>query len=402
MTLRLYRTDAYLKQFEANVVGTIDHNGAPAIILDQTVFYPTAGGQPNDRGTLGGVTVVDVIEHGDEILHVLDQHTRPQGQGWGEGVRVTGEVDWPRRWNHMQQHSGQHVLSQAFVRVANLDTVAVHIGGDENTLDLPTSKLGPGVVAQTEAEANRILAEDVPIAIYEVTDADLARIPLRKAPKVSGRIRIVEIKDYDWSACGGTHVHSTAQIGIIKITRTEKRGNDTRVTFRCGVRALADYGRIAQQTARLMELTSAGRYDLVTAVEKLQAEAVSNRKALQEAMGRLLAYEATAILAEAQLQHVHTIVRVFEGRDVNDVRALAKALTAHAGATALLGIAGDKCQLIFARAKDAPGDMGQLLKHALAQLSSAARGGGSADFAQGGGVPANAATLHALLNSLNS
>ncbi len=398
MTKRLYRTNSYLTNFEARIVRTLEHNGKTALILDQTAFYPTAGGQPNDLGEINGVRVVDVIELGDEIVHVLETpHPNPLPPGEG----VSGEIDWPRRFDHMQQHSGQHVLSQAFVRVAGLDTIAVHIGADEDTLDLPTPKLAPELIERAEAEANRVLSKDIPFVVYEVSDVDLPRIPLRKPPKDAGLIRIVEVKDYDWSACGGTHVRSTAQIGLIKIMRAEKRGNETRVTFRCGLRALADYSRLNTMTSKLMEMTSAGRYEISTVVEKLQTDARAERKALQDANAKLLAYEVDALLIDAALREgQRVIVRVFENRDVNDVRAVAKLLTARAGVTALLGVAGEKCQLIFARSKDATSDMAQLLKRALAALSPAARGGGSADFAQGGGVPANVATLRGVIESV--
>lgn len=400
MTLRLYRTDAYLKEFTARIVEQAQHNGQPALILDQTAFHPTAGGQPNDLGEINGAPVLDVVERADgEILHILDRLPLPSGERAGVRGETRGVINWPRRLEHMQQHSGQHVLSQAFVRIANLDTVAVHIGADENTLDLPTPKLSTDVIERAEREANAIVYEDRPFAIYEVTDAELARVPLRKPPKVTGLIRIVEVKGYDWSACGGTHVRSAAQIGLIKITRAEKRGNETRVTFRCGARAWRDYAWLNDATARMGELLSASRYDVEPAVSKLVSEAKADRKALQDAQLKLIGYEAAELLAVTapDTEGVRTIVRVFDARDVNELRALAKHLTASPMTVALLGAAGEKSHLIFARSKDAPGDMANMLKPALASLSPTARGGGSADFAQGGGVPADVATIRAAI-----
>jgi alanyl-tRNA synthetase len=398
MTLRLYRADAYLKEFTARIVEQTQHNGQPAIVLDQTAFYPTAGGQPNDLGEINNVSVIDVVERADgEILHILAPHPHPLPEGKG-----VGRLDWPRRFEHMQQHSGQHVLSQAFVRVAGLDTAAVHIGADENTLDLPTAKLSVDVIERAEHEANAIVYEDRPFEVYEVTDADLSRVPLRKPPKVSGLIRIVEVKDYDWSACGGTHVRSTAQIGLIKITKAEKRGSETRVTFRCGVRALRDYVWLSDATTRLSELLSASRYDVEAAVTKLAAEARDSRKALHEAQVKLSGYEAAELLAATapDANGVRTIMRVFDSREVNDLHALAKQLTTAPKTVVLLGTAGDKAQLVFAKSTDASGDMGALLKHTLAALSPSARGGGSADFAQGGGVQADVATIRAAIEGV--
>lgn len=399
MTERLYRSDAYLQQFDAHVVARVEHAGRSAVILDRTAFYPTSGGQPNDLGTLGGAPVLDVIERDDgEILHVLDAAATPDPRGDGS---VLGTLDWSHRFEHMQQHSGQHVLSQAFVRVANLDTIAVHIGAEENTLDLPASRLTDDVVERAEREANAIVAEDRAFVIYEVNEADLAGIPLRRPPKVSGLIRIVEVKDYDWSACGGTHVRAAAQIGLIKVTRVEKRGEASRVTFRCGVRAMRDYARLNDATARLMDALNAPRYDVEPAVLKLMAEAKSGHKALQEARARLLTYEAAELQAAAPADGPQVIVRAFEGRDPNELRALSKLLTSEREVVALLGASGEKAQLVFARSKDAPGDMAAALKCALAELSpeGKAKGGGSAEFAQGGGVPADVARVERALKA---
>jgi len=392
MSIRLYRTDAYLTSFAARVVDCVNLAGAPALILDQTAFYPQAGGQPHDTGTIGGWRVVRVIEcEDDQIAHVLGADAPEALPRPGDVVR--GSIDWPRRFDHMQQHSGQHVLSQAFVRVAGLDTVAVHIGEDENTLDLPAPALPPGALEQAERLANAIVMEDRPLMAYEVAEADLPALPLRRAPKVRGTIRIVEVKDYDWSACGGTHVRSTAQIGLIKIIKSEKRGAETRITFRCGGRALDDYARLSAATGRLMAALSAGRYEVEQAVQKLMADARAAHKAWQEAQARLLALEAAGLLANAEQLNTgaRLIASAFADRAPADLRALAGHLAAAPGAIALLGTAGEKSHLVFARSKDATGDMAAALQRALAVLSpeGAAKGGGSAAFAQGGGAPAD-------------
>lgn len=437
MAHRLYRTDSYLAQFSAHIVERLTHDGSPALILDQTAFYPTAGGQPHDLGVINGVRVADVIERDDgEIVHVLAPHAdgipaeKPVGlstpsTGSGQALNdpeasdddlrlvegrtsnddesVNGLIDWQRRFDHMQQHSGQHVLSQAFVRAANLDTVAVHIGAEENTLDLATPRLSPDVIEQVEREANAIVMEDRPFVVYEVTDADLVRVPLRKPPQVTGLVRIVEVKDYDWSACGGTHVRNAAQIGLLKITKAETRGGKTRVTFRCGRRAFEDYSRLNAATNRLMESLSASRYEVEAAINKMLAVTATNRKVLQEAQAKLITYEAAELSARTPptANGTRLIVQAFEVRDPAELRALAKQLTATPRTVVLLGTAGDKSQLIFARSKDAQGEMSAMLKRALFVLSpdGKAKGGGSADFAQGGGVPANLAQVQAAIEA---
>ncbi|MCS7055086.1 MAG: alanyl-tRNA editing protein [Thermoflexales bacterium] len=377
----------------------LTYKGAPALILDQTAFYPEAGGQPHDTGTIGSARVVDVIEDAQgAILHILD------GVNAGDcpqpGDEVACCIDWARRFDHMQQHSGQHILSQAFVRVAGLDTVAVHIGQTDCTIDLPTAALMPDAIERAEREANAIVMEDRPVLAYEVGDADLATIPLRRPPKVSGTIRIVEVKDYDWSACGGTHVRSTAQIGLIKIIKAERRGAETRLTFRCGGRAFDDYVRLSAATARLMEALSAGRYDVEQAVQRLITEVQAGRKALQEAQARLIAYEAAQLLAGAVRDGDQLwVTQAFAKREPAELRGMAKELSRASRVVVLLGASGDQAQLVFARASDAAGDMSEALRRALAVLSpeGAAKGGGAPAFAQGGGVAADLAQVQAAI-----
>jgi len=387
MTLRQYWADAYCTRFTAQIVSIASHAGQPALILDQTAFYPTAGGQPHDMGVLNGVEVVDVVELPDrQIAHVL----ATEAPALTVGAAVQGELNWTRRFDHMQQHSGQHVLSQALIVTTGLETVAVHIGADDNTLDVP-GLLSPDQVAAAEQEASRILYENRPIACYEVSFEDLHTVPLRKPPKKSadGKVRIVEVQDYDWSACGGTHVRGTAEIGLIKIIKAEKRGSETRLTFRCGGRAWRDYVRVNQDITQLAESLSVARYDVVEAVARLRAEAQSSRKALETAQEQLLQHQAQQLLAETapNASGLRVVAQGYADRDMNQLRVLAKALTAGENVIALLGNAADKSALCFARSK-APASMtayhmGDNLKQALAQLGG--KGGGSADFAQGGG-----------------
>ena len=404
MTLRQYWADAYRTHFTAQVTATASHDDRPALILDQTAFYPTAGGQPHDTGTLNGIKVVDVVELPDRrIAHILAEAAIP----FAEGDTVQGELNWPRRFDHMQQHSGQHVLSQALVVAANAETIAVHIGAEENTLDVPVH-LSPEQVAAAEQEARRIILENRPIHCYEVRFEDLHTVPLRKPPKKSadGRVRIVEVTDYDWSACGGTHVRGTAEINLIKILKAERRGKETRLTFRCGERAWRDYARLNQDVTQLAEGLSVGRYDLADAIGRLRAEAQSTRKALEMAQAQMLAHEAERLHAEAapSAAGVRVITQAYADRDMNQLRLLAKLLIEHENVVALLGsaslVVGDKSALCFARSKTptvATYHMGNLLKDALAALGG--KGGGSADFAQGGGPGAPVDRINAVITS---
>ncbi len=401
MTVRLFRADSFATHFSARVLEHARQNDAPAVVLDQTAFYPSAGGQPHDTGALNDVRVVDVVERADGgIVHVLERE-------WNGNGHANGEIDWPRRFDHMQQHSGQHLLSQAFVRVCGLDTIAVHIGATECTLDLPAA-LPAGMLDAVEHAANAVIFEDRPFRVYDVDDAQLSTIPLRKTPKVSGSIRIVEIADYDWSACGGTHVRSTGQIGLVKIGRLEKRGSETRVYFRCGGRALDEYRSVLRDMAALADTFAVARGDVPVAVARLRDEARAAAKALEAAQKTLTEFEARELLdtAAADAAGRKTIIGAWDNRDINALRGLAKRLCAGPGVLAVLGGAGERAMVCVARSRDRQEDAAAILRAALAQLSAgtgaAAKGGGSPDFAQGGGLPADQAKLRiALERALN-
>ncbi len=271
MALRLYRTDPYLRRFSAHVLDRPSQDGYPALVLDQTAFYPTSGGQANDLGDIQGARVLDVVERDDgEIVHVLDRMVPDD--------LITGEIDWPRRFDHMQQHTGQHILSQAFVRVADLDTLAVHFGSEECTLDLPAPRVDPALIARVEDAANQVIYDDRPVIAREVAEADLASLDLRRPPKVTGLIRVVEVQGYDWSACGGTHVASAGQVGLIRIFKVERRAETTRAYFHCGRRALLDYRRVSAVADALAESFRVGRWELGPAVERLRDEARRREK----------------------------------------------------------------------------------------------------------------------------
>ncbi len=402
MTVRLFRADSFAAHFSARVLERTRHNDAHAVVLDQTAFYPSAGGQPHDTGALNGARVIDVVERQNgDIVHVLESE-------WAGSDHANGAIDWPHRFDHMQQHSGQHLLSQAFVRVCGLDTIAVHIGATECTLDLPAAAINAGSAEAVEHAANAVIYEDRPFRVYDVNDAQLATIPLRKAPKVSGSIRIVEIADYDWSACGGTHVRSSGQIGLIKLGRLEKRGGETRVHFRCGGRALDEYRSVLRDMSTLADEFAVARGDMPLAVARLRDEARVNAKALEAAQKSLAEFEARELLAAAAADATggKTIISAWDNRDINALRGLAKRLCSEPGVLAVLGGAGERAMICVARSRDRREDAAVILRAALAHLSagtaSAAKGGGSPDFAQGGGLPADQAKLRiALERALN-
>lgn len=384
---KLYYQNAYTIRFEATIVERVRHEAQTAVILDQTYFYPTSGGQPFDIGSINNIPVHNVtIREADEaVLHWLDTSSL-----WQDAI--IGQINWPRRFDHMQQHTGQHILSQAFIQIAQAETVGFHLSDNSVTIDLHTTKISPGQVEETEYLANQIIWQNRPIHIRSVTLEQAQKLALRKLPPVrGGQLRLIEIDQFDLTACGGTHVQHSGEVGLIKIVKLERQNNQLRVEFCCGQRALYDYrlknSIVNQLTA---ELTTSS-VEVVESVARLKEEAKENRRRLKKQQEQLLYFEAAELLKNGKkLGETAVISHVFtsEEYDPAQLRILANHLIQNKKVVALLGLAGDKSQLLFCRSQDAPGEMNQLLKPALQILGTAA-GGGSAVMAQGGGPGAD-------------
>lgn len=395
MSQHLYYEDAYTQQFAANVVAQVADQGRRAVILDRTYFYPTSGGQPFDTGTLNGTAVVDVSLRDEDgaALHWVADEVALGG--------VTAVIHWPRRFDHMQQHTGQHILSQAFIQTAAAPTVSFHLGDDSVTIDLDIATLTEAQVTAAEALANQIVWENRPLRIRFVTLAEAQQLNLRKIPAAqNGTLRLVEIDRFDLTACGGTHVAQTGAVGLIKVIRQERMRGLTRIVFCCGGRALADY-RLKNEIANgLTAQLTTGYTDLLPAVARLQEELRQAGRLIKKQETMLLTAVAQQLLAGAeQAGETAVITQVFSDQDPAYLRGLSSMLTAQPGVVVLFGLAGDKSYLLFSRAADAPGEMNRLLAAALAMLGG--RGGGTAVVAQGGGAAATAvqvtqAIAHAL------
>lgn len=386
---RLYYTDSYTTQFEAPVEAIFDLNGKPAVRLAQTYFYPSSGGQLHDTGSIGGVPVLDVVEHDGRVAHLLAQPL----PGISQGAIVPCAIDRDRRLGMMHHHSGQHILSQAFTHTAGATTVSIHLTAEGAcTIDLDTNTLNDAAMADAEALANSIIQSSVPVRSYIITDAQLPQIPLRKPPKVQGEIRIVQIGDFDWSACGGTHVAQTGELGLIKIRRYERRGSGTRLEFLCGTRALADYSSKNNTVNELAGLLSSKERDLPAAVRRLQDESKQKSREIAALHEQLAAYEARALLANAEqlASGVRLVRHIFTDRGIEAARLFAQQLTAQPGTVALLAVRpvmppakGPQVQICFACSAGLPYNMGALVKNACRTLGGS--GGGSPTLAQGGG-----------------
>ena len=404
---RLYFDHPYLTHFTAQVVERLEWTGRPAVVLDQTAFYPTGGGQPHDIGVLkplgagdgAEVAVVEAVEREADsaVIHLL---ATPLG-----AEQVEGRIDWDRRFDLMQQHTGQHLLSAAFVRRCAANTVSFHLTTDCATIDLDCASLSADELAQAEALASQVVFDNRPVSARFVPGKEAHRLSLRKPVTRGGPLRIVDVPDFDCSACGGTHVQATGEIGLIKIVRSERRGAETRVEFVCGRRALVDY---RAKNALLLEMArnlSVGYWELPEAVRRLDDELRGARRDLRRAHDALFEAEADALWHTAGRLGDLRVVQVYlAGRTPDELKLLAQRLIAHPHTAVLLGAgqAGEKGHLVFAHSADVDFHAGTLLGQACQVIGG--RGGGRPDFAQGGGpdggqVPA---ALDAALSALSS
>lgn len=391
-TQRLYYSDAYTTTFDARCIERTDYGGSPAIILDRSYFYPTSGGQPHDTGALNGIPVIEVaVREGDgAVLHIL---ARPL-----DGDQVRGEIDWARRFDHMQSHTGQHILSRAFEALAEAETVGFHLSADSLTIDLDHPTLETAVIERAEALANQIVFEDHPVRAWFPDEAELATLTLRKTPEVDGRLRVVEIADFDLNACGGTHVARTGAVGLIKIVRVERRGDTLRLEFCCGGRALADYREKHALLSGMAASLTTGYREVPAALDRLRDENQALRRDLRAARSTLMEHEAARLRAEAPHNGVFALVtHISANGDAQAARELVQKLIAHPQTVVLCGVPGEKAQIIAARSDDLPHDMVPALRVALAALG-VERGGGRPMFAQGGGAAATPESLSAALD----
>ena len=376
-TERLYYMDSFLRDFEATIVDTSPDDRGVRVYLDRTAFYPESGGQPTDRGLLGGARVLGVIDEGDRIAHVVENGLK--------GEAVTGTIDWPRRFDHMQQHTGQHVLSAAFERTGGYKTVSFHLGTEVSSIDLDSERPGPRQIEAAESLANEVIFDDRPVKILFRDATEASNMGLRKATEREGEVRLIQVADFDLSACGGTHVRSTGQIGLIAIRRLERIKGHLRVEFICGGRALAASRRDFRTLEEMARLFSAPFLNL-PALAARQAEELRNALRTNEKLAQRLAeIEAEEWWAQAELKSGKKVLQeVFEATDSAKAKALAHAVAQLESAVALIGVKGKPAALIFSQSADGRADLGALMRRTLAPYGG--KGGGPRNFAQGGGI----------------
>ena len=381
MTERLYYDDAYRTTFEARVL-RIEHDPDRTIAyLDRTAFYPTSGGQPFDTGRLGDATVLEVVESADGgIAHLIDRPIVTDST-------VRGHVDWGRRFDHMQQHTGQHILSAAFVQTCQAETVGVHLGQQSSTIDLDRI-VGPDECRAGEDVANATVWRDRPVLVRFADAAEAASMPLRKASAREGRLRLVDIEDVDLSACGGTHVSRTGEVGAIGVLRVERYKGGSRLEFACGGRAVHAFRQLRDAVIGATQRLSVLPGELPSAIDRLQAEnkaAVRQRKALQ---ARLTGFEADALTRRAsEMAGCAVVIETLEGHDAASLKELGMAIAGRAGHVAVLLSASPPVVAVVASARDTPVDAGALVRALTARFGG--RGGGRRAVAQAGGLDAS-------------
>jgi alanyl-tRNA synthetase len=371
VTRLLHRDDPYLLEFEAAVVGRRQHDGRPAVILDQTAFYAESGGQPWDVGTLDSVPVVAVVEHAGEVLHVLAAPLAAD--------TVHGRVDAERRRDHLQQHHGQHLLSRALVEVASAPTVSFHLGADESTIDLAVP-VSEDALRRAERRCNEIVWEGRSVRARVVTRREAEAAGVHAADEAGDAIRLVEAEGFDLQACGGTHPRRTSEVGVVLVIGHERYKAGSRVRFVCGERALRAFHDRAAAVDRIGALLSAPLGEIPASVERLQERLAESTRRARDLADRALRGEAQRLIGTAGSPAV--VTAVYDGWPAEDLRVLAQHLVAQGPCVALLASRAGKAHVVFAQSDGLPHDIPRLLRDALAEMGG--RGGGKGNLAQGG------------------
>ena len=382
MTDRLYYDNAYLTEFDATVLDCRANGAAYDVLLDRSAFYPTSGGQPFDTGVLGGARVTDVNVTVGEVWHTVDAPLTV-------GETVHGVIDWPRRFDHMQQHAGDHMIASALHRLMGGVTIGLHISADVSTIDVAmpegATRITPEDIRRIEADVNERVQRDVPIRCWFPEKAELAALPLRKPPTVEEHVRIVAIGTDEMVACGGTHPATVGQLGLVKIMSVTPARGKMRVAFLAGQRALADYERCTGAAHAASALLSTGVDSLTASVAALQEKLRQAEYELNCLRREQLLSRAEQMIAEAEtLPDGTRLVARFVEADAALLRDLASRLIEFPGAIALLGaMNGAQAMYVFGRSADVEANMGALLRDSAKPLGG--KGGGRPDFAQGGG-----------------
>jgi len=371
MTQKIYYDSAYTREWHTTITGRVDKEDGIYVTLAETAFYPHGGGQPCDLGQIGGITVLDVNIEDGEVWHKLERAP--------EQTEVHCEIDWERRFDHMQQHTGQHLLSAITLKLTEAMTLSFHLGTEYDTIDVAAAELGTDQLTAIEQEVNRQIYRNARINISWVTTEEAAQLPLVKQPTVTEDIRIVEIEGVEYNACGGTHVSGTGEIGIIKLLKTEKVKGGTRIYFKCGTRALNEFTSTQNVLNSIMVKLKTSKDELLERIEKMELEQKQLQTELNAVKTTNDAYYAEELLAARQGL---VIAQVFEDKSLKDMQSLATKLTAdHEGLVLFASIS--EAKVVLAQNGQPPEwACGPFFKGNLGAYQG--KGGGSEKMAQAG------------------
>ncbi len=389
---RLYYTDAYSTRFTALIIERLEVAGSPAVILDRSLFYPDSGGQPHDTGEIDEIPVdkVFVRESDQAVVHVL--------AGDPLSDSVSGEIDWQRRFDHMQQHTGQHILSRALLELSDADTLSFHMGNQESTIDVNKAEIKERIIAEAENLANEIIWENRPVRVQFVEQEEVEGHLIRSMPDTTdGPYRIIVIDNFDKTACGGTHIANSGEIGQIKIIKRERFRGGTRITFVCGNRALKDYQFKNSLVNHLASefTTSAGH--ISESVAKLLEENKSRMREIKKLQKKYIELEAEKYIPEAaEVGSINIINKQFSDRDLDELRMLANYLCQEPETIVLFALNRPLLHFIFCKSNDAPGKMNALIALVIDGFEST-KGGGSEKYAQASGPPAHSSRVNRAL-----
>ncbi|MCL6660695.1 alanyl-tRNA editing protein [Paenibacillus amylolyticus] len=371
MTQKIYYDSAYTREWHTTITSKVDKEDGIYVTLAETAFYPHGGGQPCDLGRIGGIAILDVNIEDGEVWHKLERAP--------EQNEVHCELDWERRFDHMQQHTGQHLLSAITLKLAEAMTLSFHLGTEYDTIDVAAAELGADQLSAIEQEVNRQIYRNARINTSWVTAEEAAQLPLVKQPTVTEDIRIVEIEGVEYNACGGTHVSATGEIGIIKLLKTEKVKGGTRIYFKCGTRALNEFTSTQNVLNSIMVKLKTSKDELLERIEKMELEQKQLQTELNAVKTTNDAYYAEELLAARQGL---VIAQVFENKSLKDMQSLATKLTAdHEGLVLFASIS--EAKVVLAQNGQPPEwACGPFFKGNLGAYNG--KGGGSEKMAQAG------------------
>ncbi|MFC4409098.1 alanine--tRNA ligase-related protein [Chungangia koreensis] len=372
---RFYYIDAYMQEFDAIVLNEGEDDRGRYVILDNTAFYPTGGGQPHDTGLLNEVPVIDVEEVDEEIRHYIADTLH-------KGDQVVGRVNWERRFDHMQQHAGQHILTAAFVELFDIQTVSFHLGKELVSIDLDVEEVSSEQLQEAERLANRIILENRPIETKFVSEADLDQYKLRKALAVTDEIRLVIIPEFDYNGCGGTHPSTTGQVSAIKVLSTERQKKKVRIHFVCGDRVLAQLHKKNEIVSEAMKSLSSPEEEVPEVIEKILATNRALEKSLEASKEELLVFEANGLMEKVQ---DGMVTSAFISRSIQELQKLARLVVGqHSEVIVLFASESDgKLQFVAAKGDFVKQSMKEISTNVLTAING--KGGGSDSFVQGGG-----------------